>query len=346
MPVFRLDDHEVEAIAEFLISLRFDGNLARVPAGDPEAGEKAFSNFGCANCHAIEGLELSPRWSLPAASLRPGQGCLSATELSPSESQVFAATPDFRLGDERRQNLSEWVTHQLETLAHDSVEERSERWIQELRCHACHQRDGMGGDLAQILFDESIQGLAPERLPDLSWAGNKLHAEWLSQFLTSGHESSLRPWLKARMPAFPAYGQDLADGLNRQHVPSLRPRPDGKTGSSELATFGKKLIGTNEGFDCRQCHALGELPATGDQNTQVALGINLFDAAERLQGDYYRRWMLDPLRIDPLTKMPRYSEDRQTTKLINVLDGQAAQQFDAIWLYLRQLQRHSTTDQP
>ena len=343
MPVFRLDDQEVEALAAFLMSLRTDGDLSPVPDGDPKAGEKAFSNFGCANCHTVDDLELPARWSIPAASLQSGQGCLSAKELSPSESQVLAAIPDFRLGDERRQNLSQWLTR-LETLAQDSVEERSERWVQELRCHACHQRDGMGGDLAQILFDESIQGATPERLPDLSWAGNKLHAEWLSRFLTVGPEAPLRPWLRARMPAFPAYGQGLADGWSRQHVPSLRSSAE--VSSSELASFGRKLIGPNEGFDCRQCHALGELPATGDQKTQVALGINLFDAVDRLQSDYYQRWMLDPLRIDPLTKMPRYSEDRQTTKLTNVLDGHATQQFDAIWLYLKQLQRSSATEQP
>ena len=81
------------------------------------------------------------------------------------------------------------------------------------------------------------------------------------------------------------------------------------------------------------------MPATGDQKTQVALGINLLDAADRLKYGYYRRWMLDPLRIDPLTKMPRYSEDRKTTKVTEVLNGEAMPQFDAIWLYLQHL-RH------
>ncbi len=346
MPVFRLEEQEVAALAAFLMSLEFNVNLPKPTRGDVKAGEKAFADFGCANCHAIDGFDVPTRWSLPAAALQPDRGCLSPVAAEAMEAGSFAAMPDFKLGEQRRRSLGRWVTNQLQTLAHDSVEERSERWVQELRCHACHQRDGRGGDLAQILFDESIQGLTPERLPDLSRAGNKLHVEWLSQFMTAGHSTPLRPWLRARMPAFPAYGQGLAEGWGRQHVPSLRPSSDIEADVTELATIGSKLIGQVEGFDCRQCHALGEFPATGDQKTQVALGINLLDAAERLNKDYYRRWMLDPLRIDPLTKMPRYSEDRKTTKITNVLDGHATPQFDAIWLYLQQLRRTSMSENP
>ena len=33
--------------------------------------------------------------------------------------------------------------------------------------------------------------------------------------------------------------------------------------------------------------------------------------------------------------MPKFSEDGVTTQLTDVLEGKAAQQFDAVWQYLR-----------
>jgi hypothetical protein len=46
------------------------------------------------------------------------------------------------------------------------------------------------------------------------------------------------------------------------------------------------------------------------------------------------RWMLDPLRIDPQTKMPKFATDGKYTKVTDVYDGDARRQFDAIWHYL------------
>jgi hypothetical protein len=49
------------------------------------------------------------------------------------------------------------------------------------------------------------------------------------------------------------------------------------------------------------------------------------------------RWLLAPLRVDPETKMPKFSEDGVTTQLTEILGGKAPDQFDAIWQYLRSL---------
>jgi hypothetical protein len=51
--------------------------------------------------------------------------------------------------------------------------------------------------------------------------------------------------------------------------------------------------------------------------------------------------MFDPLRLDPHSKMPRFSPDRKTTSVGNVLDGNARKQFDALWHYLQALQDDS-----
>ena len=66
-----------------------------------------------------------------------------------------------------------------------------------------------------------------------------------------------------------------------------------------------------------------------------APGINLAYTTERLRKGFFQRWLLAPLRIDAETKMPKFSEDGVSTQITDVLDGKAAQQFDAIWQYLQ-----------
>ena len=63
-------------------------------------------------------------------------------------------------------------------------------------------------------------------------------------------------------------------------------------------------------------------------------GINLAYAAERLLLPFYRRWVRNPLAIDPQSKMPVYFEDSKSP-LTDLLEGDADKQIDAIWQYVR-----------
>jgi hypothetical protein len=47
--------------------------------------------------------------------------------------------------------------------------------------------------------------------------------------------------------------------------------------------------------------------------------------------------MLYPKRIDPTAPMTQFSEDGRTTTLTDALNGNARQQFDAIWHYMQTL---------
>jgi hypothetical protein len=44
--------------------------------------------------------------------------------------------------------------------------------------------------------------------------------------------------------------------------------------------------------------------------------------------------LLDPPRIDPDAKMPKYAGEKGKTAIADVLGGDAVQQFEAIWQYL------------
>ncbi len=108
---------------------------------------------------------------------------------------------------------------------------------------------------------------------------------------------------------------------------SMRPA----TPDAALAEVGLQLTQAHGGLDCRQCHGLERLTARQPNDGQ---GISFLHVAQRIRQPYYRRWMLDPLRIDPGTKMPRLSPDGQRTAVKNILDGSADRQFEALWNYL------------
>ncbi|MCA9412316.1 MAG: hypothetical protein KC944_13960, partial [Candidatus Omnitrophica bacterium] len=63
-------------------------------------------------------------------------------------------------------------------------------------------------------------------------------------------------------------------------------------------------------------------------------GINFMYAAERLRPGYALHWMFNPLRVNPRTKMPRYTNEQGNTPLVTLLDGEGERQFEAIWNYL------------
>jgi hypothetical protein len=95
---------------------------------------------------------------------------------------------------------------------------------------------------------------------------------------------------------------------------------------------GRQLTLKGTGLDCRQCHSLTDVTEKQENNAQ---GISFLHTAERMRYDYYRRWMIDPLRIDPQSKMLRFSLDRRHTAATGILDGDARRQFDALWQYIQ-----------
>ena len=140
-----------------------------------------------------------------------------------------------------------------------------------------------------------------------------------------------RYYLRARMPAFASRAALLASGLAQEHGCSPDPPPAAKP-DPELAEAGRKLCGKvpNQGFSCTQCHAVANEPPFA---AFEAPAINFKLVSDRLLHDYYRRWMHDPLRIDPSSKMPRF-DDAEGKTALPAFGGDAAQQFEAIWNYL------------
>jgi len=108
-----------------------------------------------------------------------------------------------------------------------------------------------------------------------------------------------------------------------------RPKHD-----AELAKVGAQVAAMHTGLACHRCHAIGDKQATAPFE---ARSTNLSYASDRLRYGFYHRWMRDPLRIDPQTKMIKFAQDGQKTGLSDFYDGDAAKQFEAVWHYLHTL---------
>jgi cytochrome c551/c552 len=183
-----------------------------------------------------------------------------------------------------------------------------------LRCASCHE-----------------SSVSPS-LPNLDSVGEKLRPTALTN-LFLGKSPKARPWLKARMPAFIPFSPALVQGLAAEVGLSSKDVAKIKIPQVSLS-LGKKLISNEGGFSCVLCHGVGNKKAL--QVFEVE-GINFSLVANRLRKPFYDRWMWNPQRIDPSSKMPRFGTSEGTTAFTEILDGDAKSQFDAVWEYLLSL---------
>jgi len=328
MPDFQLSTEESRSLAAYLVSKgTSDAPAASTAAGSAERGHELFKARRCAACHAVTD-PVAPAQSEPTrvAIHQFEQGCLAATVAQ------RRMAPRFDLTSGEREALLTALSNDAQ---HDSSRlapaENAERLIRQFNCGACHARDN---DVAprQMLTVEEGSGLIPDALPTLTWTGEKLRADWLEKFLAGERHAPLRPWLKARMPAFPAIAHALADGLRAQHGIAADENPE-FVPDPALVEIGSELSAPTA-LDCRQCHGVGAQEPRGDERTRIALGINFSATRARLRREFYDRFVLNPPRTDPALRMPILAPDGKSTKVTTVYGGNAGQQFDALWHYI------------
>ena len=329
MPNFKLSKKEAADISAFLLS-KANGPAPEGANGDAGRGEKLAKEVGCASCHAMpvpSALKAADFASVTATWKE--KGCVADSEAARGRA------PNYSFSDAQRSALKTAWPSLASSLQRHAPAESATRIMSSLNCVACHQLDNVGdawsAHIAEVddLKSHKEAHLAQNR-PHLTWAGDKLKENWLSALLRGDVSYETRPWLAARMPAFPAYANLLANGLAAENG----VRDDIDYGKSEWVDPGKTLAGVGAGFACITCHAVGDQKAVAEFE---AGAVNLLHAAERLRGEFYRRWMRNPQRIDPITTMPRFGGEDGTTALTETLDGHADHQFEAIWAYLQSL---------
>jgi mono/diheme cytochrome c family protein len=367
MPNFHLTDLEADRLIGYLIK-NAKGEVPGNPKGDASKGRESFISAGCAACHT----DGSQRAQQPGTQTKTMAQLLEASAwnrgcLGPDDATRGKA-PDFALTDEQRSALKAIAAAGLASLQNDVLPEYAERAVRHLQCTACHSRDevedrwsNLSDEVADIMppevnvesdqTDDAANGprlFVPRGLaalhggdkivisgdqtrPPLTWTGEKLRPEWMAKFINGEIHYKPRYWLRARMPAFATHGQAIAQGLALEHgvAPTSTAPPAPK---QDLADIGQKLVGRDGGFQCITCHSIVDHKAVSPFE---APGPNLMHVSERVNHDYYIRWMRKPMQFQPGTKMPVFGENGKTT-LREILDGDADKQFDAIWNYILQ----------
>lgn len=319
MPDFHLDIDGAAGLAAFLTASAPAAEVAAAPSGDAVSGRALAARLGCANCHTGTGLEpiAAPAW----ASLRGGD---------------CKGPPRFALTAEEKSTLGAIVGQ-----GHfEAVAERGERLVRGLRCVGCHRWDGesdaftaRAGEVADLLPPPAADAhLIDQTRPDLTWAGEKLQPSFLLRQLSDAALPRSRPWLHARMPTFPGHADAIARGLAASHGLAFADVP--ATGDPESARVGGELISAEKGFACVTCHGVGPQPPLQVFEVQ---GVNFARTAHRLRPDYFLRWMRDPRRVDPATKMARYSSPEGKTGFTSVFEGDADRQYQAIFAWIATL---------
>jgi mono/diheme cytochrome c family protein len=335
MPHFRLSPEEATKLTAYLLSTATQ-DFSASPKGNAARGAQLLATSNCLNCHA--GVPPTTTPALPAI-MRKGfdQGCLA------SEPTHRGNAPDFALTPEQRSALIAFAAHGFDSLAQDAPEEFASRQVKNLNCAACHSTDGQPSTWSQLEEEViALQSGAPleegeghpihtTALPALTWLGEKLRPDYMATFIAGHAKDKPRPWIVSRMPGFTTYAEPLSKGLAHSHGFGVSIT-HGPALDAEKVKAGETLLGENGGFNCLQCHTLGDRAATA---VFEAPGPNLALTPVRLREEYYHRWVLAPTRIDAETKMPKFADDEGKTPLVDFFGGQAGEQFDAIWQYLQ-----------
>mgnify|MGYP003975263513 FL=1 len=269
-------------------------------------GKKLVTTRGCINCHNHKGENKFTAPDLSSLTVDKWMGgCLAE--------KADGKTPHFGFAPDQRNALRAFATTGLESLHRHDPAEFARRQMRVLNCNVCH------GEL--------------EGFPKLDTIGLKLKPEWMQLLFEGSLKQRPRPWLPHRMPAFPARAKVLAEGLAMSHGYAPKTSVEKMPVNAKLAEVGRKLVGVDGGFSCVACHGV----KTRDP-LQVfeAQGVNFARAGARLHPDYYLRWMLDPLRVDSQSRMPDYFDEDARSVLVDVLEGDAKKQIEAIRQYLRQ----------
>ena len=338
MPHMQLKDREAEDIARYLSRLTDEGlstampeppaGVAKSEAEWRELGAKLVVGKGCANCHTVEagGKTVEPTAAFPpldaVKKAPPGAGCLSTT---PDP----AKRPAYSFGQTEREAVAAFVKEGLTGAGSTSPVHAGRATVRRFNCLNCHTKDGEGGlgvELAdQMRLLEKAENADDVRPPTLTGIGHKAKPGWLKAVLTDGGRA--RPWVQLRMPQYGAanvghlpHGLPALDGASEDEAPLAVKR------TPEAVAAGRAIIGKG-GLGCISCHDIAGVPNTGTR------GPDLATIGQRVRYDWYERWLHQPLRMAPGTRMPQAFVDGKST-LATVLKGEPKAQAEAMWAYL------------
>jgi cytochrome c553 len=250
-----------------------------------------------------------------------------------------AAAPRFDFTDEQRHDLAAHFGSGDKDISLSALE-RLRIDMAVLNCARCHENEGQGGQSLAALLEGNPDAkfLVP---PTLTRVGERLRTDQLRQWVSQGAgDLALRPWVAAHMPGFGARGARVADALAvRDGTPGPAatisadsPIIHAATVEPERVSTGRSLAGL-QGLACINCHGFqGHLLSGKDDPTTRA--PDLTRVAQHLRPEYFYRWLMNPARIRPGTKMPQTIPRDGRIALAAYRNLPPGEPLNALWSYL------------
>ncbi len=364
MPDLRLSDEEARAVTAFLMTLGQKQTVAGLEreVRKPEriaAGEHLIRKRGCFGCHDIKGFETAEKIAPDLSNfghkrllelffgeaVQVKQTWQDYTFWKLKNPQIYATTrveqlmPNFGFSDEEAETLRVL----LKSLSAERIQPQFQRGLSDeelaihngrtivarYNCNGCHVIEAQGGAIAAFYANETR--IPPPLEVGMMHEGEKVQATWLYQFL--GRPIPLRPWLDVRMPTFGLSIEEATALTNYFAVMGKQRVPYEYVSvgepSHELLKAGRLLM-SKDYFDCFTCHQQGERKPEGPPESWAPdLGL----AKRRLRPIWIGKWLKDPQKVQPGTKMPSYYPGGPE----DILEGKEDRQIQAITEYLMRL---------
>ena len=302
-----------------------------------ELGRRAIGRYGCFSCHEISGFEdaqaIGTELSQEGTKLLPQFDFAFIHDIPHTkrdwikqkleEPRVYDRNrilqpleklrmPDFGFSEEEARLLTTAVlSFQRDVQPKVSQVPRSARkddiitgrnLVRRRNCVTCHEIEGDGGNYRELVEEPS---LAP---PLLTPEGAKVKPDWLYAFFRG--PITIRPWLDVRMPTFgldDGHWNDVLDYFAAISDAVGPFRTHEAVADATTTGTGQALF---EMLQCQQCHVLDTIPEDQDVSN---LAPDLRMAIDRLQPDWILDWMVDPLAIQPGTRMPMFWAEYPTS---------------------------------
>lgn len=287
-------------------------------------GAKLFSSLGCVSCHQhkqVAAANASIASAPPLEKLLTEGGCLAE--------DVAVGLPDYELTSTQRTSIRAGLSS-LKNFRESppSDAEFVHATMAAMNCYACHSRGGLGGpeSTKNSLFQSTMQEMGDEgRLPPpLDGVGDKLREDYIKKILAEGADE--RSYMRASMPGFGRKNLDsFSDALVRMDRRSESTIRRASETEQQTKASGRLLAG-NKGLSCIKCHT------AGGKGTGIR-AIDMQSMTTRLREDWFHRYLMDPVKYRPGTRMPSSFPEGKSV-LPNLYGGNPSTQVDALWQYL------------
>ncbi len=364
MPSLRLSDQEATAITSYLMTLgaktepiaNIEQQLA--DAKNVKRGEGLVRKYGCFGCHDIQGMEKESRIGVELTTF----GSKKLEELffgnhtdipntwddwtynklktprTYATERVEQVMPQFDLADEDIKALRLLLAgfqdrkvparYQAEHGQRAVQVSEGRRLMQQYNCVGCHEIEKRGGFIRK--YYQENPSFAP---PILNGEGEKVQGPWLFGFIKA--PVPIRPWLTLRMPTFQLSDAEVNslinyfNGLSKVDVP-FASFDEQKVPRENIEAA--KILVSKDYFNCFSCHQQGDKKPEGPAEGWAP---DLTLARSRLNPHWIIKWLQDPQKVQPGTKMPSFFPGGPD----NVLGGKDDRQIEALRDYVMSLGR-------